>query len=91
MEHLLWRGVICIKIYLATDYDESNYYMHRKTGQLSFSNKISVTVSEILAVNQKLCSIWYCTFSTDSHFKIGEIIFRGRGKAWTTNIMNSNL
>lgn len=91
MEYFFWRGVICIKIYLVIDYDELNYYMYRKIGQLSFSNKIFVIVLEILVVNQKLCSIWYCIFFIDFYFKIGEIIFRGRGKVWIINIMNLNL
>ena len=34
--------------------------MYRKTGQIGFYNKVSKTVSEALAVKQKLCSIWYC-------------------------------
>lgn len=47
-----------MRIYLATDHDESNYQMYRKTGQLDvYNKKVSVTVLETLAVKQKLCSI----------------------------------
>lgn len=37
-----------------------------------------MAVSETLAIKQKLCSVWYCIFPTNSHFKIGETIFRER-------------
>ena len=64
---------------MAADYDKSNSQMYRKTGQLGFYNKkASVTVSETLAIKQNLCSVWYCIFPTNYHFKIGETIFRER-------------